>query len=123
MEDLVNTTKGNFKILEYLGVLEQPKGKRASTFIVDCLLCNNPPLRMTKHVIDYQQSCGCLLRAWQHNAKARTTHGQSKEKLYGVWAVMKQRCYNPNSQQYADYGAKGVTVCKEWYNSYEVFRA
>lgn len=27
---------------------------------------------------------------------------------------MKTRCFNPNSQQYYNYGARGITVCKRW---------
>ena len=27
---------------------------------------------------------------------------------------MKQRCYNPNNPDYPSYGARGITVCKEW---------
>ena len=27
---------------------------------------------------------------------------------------MKARCYNPNSQDYRNYGANGVKVCREW---------
>ena len=27
---------------------------------------------------------------------------------------MLQRCNNPNSQRYKDYGGRGITVCKRW---------
>jgi hypothetical protein len=27
---------------------------------------------------------------------------------------MKQRCNNPNKPSYINYGARGITVCKEW---------
>lgn len=48
------------------------------------------------------------------------THGGSDTKLYRVWINMRQRCNNPNSQYYADYGGRGVTVCPEW-NNYAAF--
>lgn len=51
-----------------------------------------------------------------------TTHGDSKSKLYNVWAGMKRRCYNKNQKSYKDYGAKGIRVCDEWFNSYETFK-
>lgn len=35
---------------------------------------------------------------------------------------MKDRCGNPNAQQYADYGGRGVSVCAAW-SSYENFVA
>lgn len=28
---------------------------------------------------------------------------------------MKQRCLNPNCKAYKNYGARGISVCKEWY--------
>lgn len=33
---------------------------------------------------------------------------------YGVWASMKQRCNNPNSQMWHRYGARGITYQKSW---------
>ena len=33
---------------------------------------------------------------------------------------MKQRCFNPNYRNYKEYGARGITVCREWL-SFEVF--
>ena len=35
-------------------------------------------------------------------------------RLYGVWCAMKSRCYNPNSNSYSVYGARGIQVCDEW---------
>lgn len=49
------------------------------------------------------------------------THGKSKDKLYHVWNGMKQRCYNANDDFYYCYGAKGITVCEEWKNSFQNF--
>lgn len=51
-----------------------------------------------------------------------TDNKTSTERLYHVWVSMKQRCYNPNNNRYANYGAKGVTVCKEWLHDYLAFR-
>ena len=33
---------------------------------------------------------------------------------------MRQRCLNPNDTEYANYGGRGITVCKEWL-SFEAF--
>ena len=30
---------------------------------------------------------------------------------------MKKRCYNPSDKDYANYGARGITVCNEWLDS------
>lgn len=34
---------------------------------------------------------------------------------------MKQRCFNPNSSGYKNYGARGIVVCEEWRYSFENF--
>lgn len=43
-------------------------------------------------------------------------HGHSATKTYRSWANMMARCYNPNSNRFYVYGAKGITVCSEWFN-------
>lgn len=40
---------------------------------------------------------------------------------YKAWAGMRQRCLNPNNQDYQNYGGRGITICKEW-DSYSVFK-
>ncbi len=49
-------------------------------------------------------------------------HGESYTPIYKVWTAMKQRCSNPRSNEYYLYGARGITVCERWENSFENFR-
>lgn len=35
---------------------------------------------------------------------------------------MKKRCTNPNDKRWDSYGGRGITVCDEWFDSYETFR-
>lgn len=69
------------------------------------------------------QSCGCLAHELLLNRI--TKHGQAKRhkpaRLFKVWVSMKQRCFNPNSQVYAYYGGRGISVCSEWVQSFEAF--
>lgn len=51
----------------------------------------------------------------------RKSHGKCKTKAYRTWQNMKGRCYYPSSPSYKKYGAKGITVCSEWLNSFEAF--
>ena len=37
-----------------------------------------------------------------------------ERKIYETWKNMIYRCYNPKCYSYKNYGAKGITVCKEW---------
>lgn len=33
---------------------------------------------------------------------------------YQQWTAMYRRCYNKKNKDYPNYGAKGITVCREW---------
>lgn len=56
------------------------------------------------------KSCGCLQR------DRRITHGNSSHPLWKVWSNMLQRCNNPSSISYKNYGLRGIRVCQEWLN-------
>ena len=44
-----------------------------------------------------------------------------KTKEYRAWVEMKRRCYNSNRPNYKLYGARGITVCDRWRNSFSLF--
>jgi len=46
----------------------------------------------------------------------------SYSKLYRKWINMKSRCFNTKTKSYMDYGGRGITVCKEWNESFESFK-
>lgn len=65
------------------------------------------------------KSCGCLRKELLHIEKG--THYASRTKEYDCWCSMKDRCYNPNNQDYDIYGGAGISVCDRWLNSFENF--
>lgn len=68
------------------------------------------PLKIGKTV-----SCGC------YNKERSTKHGMSNSPTYYSWTSMKTRCYDPKHENYKHYGAKGITVCDRWKNSFTNF--
>ena len=56
-----------------------------------------------------------------HRLELKETNPKGYKRLRGVLAGMKQRCYNPNSDSYKKYGAKGITICDEWLESTDSF--
>lgn len=48
-------------------------------------------------------------------------HGLRKTPEYRTWSHMKTRCYNKNSKNYTDYGARDITICDEWLKSFSAF--
>ncbi len=45
---------------------------------------------------------------------ALKTHGHTQNPLYQSWYQMIDRCTNPASRSFIDYGAKGIRVCPRW---------
>jgi hypothetical protein len=41
-------------------------------------------------------------------------HGMSDSRLESIRETMMERCHNPDAENYARYGGKGIFVCKEW---------
>ena len=52
----------------------------------------------------------------------QVTHGLSYTKEYRTWRAMKNRCTNSNHAQYKDYGGRGITLCREWYDFMNFYR-
>lgn len=50
--------------------------------------------------------------------KKYTRHGMSRTRTYNTWQTMIQRCHNPNHTSYYLFGARGITVCKRWRESF-----
>jgi len=65
---------------------------------------------------DNTTSCGC---------NYRTAGGLSKKHPieHGTWNHMLRRCYDEKDKSFRDYGARGVTVCDRWKDSFESFFA
>ena len=66
------------------------------------------------------QSCGCYKES--RKSKARRTHGGNKTRLYRIWCGMKNRCYNPSTEDYQYWGNRGIKICDEWLNDFAAFR-
>ena len=60
-------------------------------------------------------SCGCALQ------ESRVKHGMHNTPEYMAWAAMIQRCTNPNSAEWKNYGSRGISVCMPWRESFRTF--
>lgn len=59
-------------------------------------------------------SCGCIAKELQKN-------GVVHKRIYGIWAGMIDRCYNPHNANYKNYGGRGIKICEEWRNNARKF--
>jgi hypothetical protein len=62
-------------------------------------------------------SCGC----------GRIKHGHTTKRnqsgTYQTWRNMIRRCIDANNKDYKNYGARGITVCERWIESFDSFLA
>ena len=110
---------GRLKIVYLVQYLEG-KTKRKGC-ICECK-CGNfiGPSRI--HMIQSNEliSCGCYSSDIHREQMIdrNTIHGDSKregrEKLYIIWAAMKDRCSNLNRDDSKYYSDKGIKVCDDW---------
>lgn len=53
--------------------------------------------------------------------KKREMHGMRGTKIWNRWRDIRKRCRDSNSSVYRYYGGRGITVCKEWEESFMAF--
>lgn len=66
------------------------------------------------------KSCGCL-RKEATGARSRTHGLAHKHELYDMWGGIKGRCFNITNKNYKDYGARGITMCSNWKENFDLF--
>ena len=64
-------------------------------------------------------SCGCARAA--RFLKGNPIHGKYHSRLYGIWAGMKDRCYNPKHKAYNRYGGRGILIDTHWLHDFGAF--
>jgi hypothetical protein len=67
------------------------------------------------------KSCGCLKK--ELSIMRLTTHGLTNSPEYSIHWNMISRCANEKNKAYQNYGGRGISVCKEWLESFECFYA
>jgi hypothetical protein len=70
-------------------------------------------------------SCGCYNRerVSEVTSARNFKHGLSTTPEYASWQHMVNRCQNPKTDCFENYGGRGITVCDRWATSFENFRA
>lgn len=102
---------GNFTVIRELPLYVSPKGSRKRImkcrcdcgFVTDYLLSHLKAGRTPAH------ACKLLEYSRTYNQ-----HGLTRHPLYRVWKDMIRRCHRSIHPRYADYGGRGIRVCKPW---------
>ena len=75
--------------------------------------CGNVKVISSNALLNYNsKSCGCLQK--QRASSANSTHKKTRTKIYNLYHLIKARCYKPYTNNFKDYGGRGITMCDEW---------
>lgn len=91
-------------------------GVNETTNKLICLCDCGNKTEVDKYHFNTTKSCGCL------RVKNKYKHGGKNTRLYNIWKAAKQRCFCQTSKNYKNYGARGITMCKEWADDFSCFR-
>ena len=96
---------GKLTILEHIDEYHST-GSYQSKCVCDC---GTECIRVDSWMVSgHQNSCGC------GQGKRPGRHGKARTVEYKIWDGMIQRCTNPNSTAWDDYGGRGIKVCDRW---------
>ena len=106
---------------KFTNLLVVSKSEKPRYWACLCICGTEKVVRSDHLVLNKTKSCGCMASALtaERNKKS-AKHGKSISPTYKSWQSMRTRCMNPNSDQFPDYGARGITVCSRW-NSFALF--
>lgn len=104
---------GHLIVSREVSLCERVNKERRREFVFICD-CGVEVVKVLKHVKKSKlpQSCGC--KNYEYRSKLLRQHGQSGTRHYKSWQKMKERCNNPSSDYYSDYGGRGISYCDEW---------
>lgn len=105
-EDISGRSYGRWKVLNRV----KSTRKNAIKWLCECS-CEN---KTTREILGStlkngtSKSCGCMQK------EEGLTHNLSKTRIYRIRMMMIQRCYNPVSTDYTNYGQRGIRICDDW---------
>jgi hypothetical protein len=117
VRDLVGQTFGRLTVV---GLASRRRSNR-TTWECKCTCGEMREVRGNSLLTGNSASCGCLARErWQ---AAKTLHGMSTTRTFKIWLGIKTRCLNPHTKNWPYYGGRGISICKEWQDSFSSFFA
>lgn len=111
----------HFGRLKAISVVGSKNGQRI--WLCHCECGGSVNVAGAKLRFGHTRSCGCFRtelaigRLIVHGDARKS--GRSPE--YKSWTNMKKRCLNPASISYKWYGARGISICDRWAESFESF--
>ncbi|PEI49943.1 hypothetical protein [Bacillus toyonensis] len=74
--------------------------------------CGNEKIILGWSLANRTRSCGCIQK--EVTSKRAKIHGLYGTHIHTVWRHMKERCKNPNSKDFVNYGGRGIKLFQDW---------
>jgi len=117
VKDITGEKFGSLTVLKYVG--NSPGKAKIALWLCRCDCGVEKTFYGTVLRSGGTSSCGC--ESSEKISQARKSHGMSKSATFNTWKAMKGRCLNPSNPDFHLYGARGVTVCDRWVDSFTAF--
>lgn len=121
-DDLIGKRFGRLIVVDVDEENKKPGCGRSCKCVCDC----GKTTEKWEHVLrrGSAKSCGCLSAecASQRIKERCVRNGWTDPDLMRKWRTMNYRCYNAKTKGYEDYGGRGIKVCNEWRNSFQLFK-
>lgn len=97
------------KLIKDFGVIDVGRKQPIRFGLYECPICKKHFKARTANIKSGNtKSCGCNKYKKPNPLKLTT--------MYSSWDHMKQRCLNPNNDNYDSYGGRGIIICQEWHS-------
>lgn len=111
-------------VLEKLTILEEMPYKRHGDRVWRALCECGAVFEDTACHMRTRTSCGapkCRKTRKDSNGGYACADKSKRIPEYGIWCDIKRRCSNKTSEQFKDYGGRGIFVCDRWKTSFPAF--
>ncbi len=99
--------------------IKDKNGRKRTWWLCKCDCGNEISTRVSGLKSGRTKSCGCYNKEIHFKHGHTTTKNISPE--WESWRACRARCYRKTNASYHNYGARGITVCDRWLNSFNNF--
>ncbi len=104
-------------------VLKHRVRKTTNLYAINCEKCNH--VYIAKSKLKKCPQCKITKKSNHYSFDKRESRGNCNgyggHPLNIAWHSMLYRCHKKTNNQYKNYGARGISVCDEWQNSFDSF--
>jgi hypothetical protein len=105
-------------------VLQRAENSKSGMTRWHCLcVCGKKSICIGNNLVrGISKSCGCFRMDNPNGRKHGHTAKRKKTPEYRSWRAMRNRCNNPHSTRWENYGGRGISICERW-STFENFYA